>query len=109
MIRDEISSINLIDVILDIEESFGIEIPDLDAAAFRSPRDIVEWLARRLAGKPIAGPAALLLKNLSQPQGTLELQDHSDGTWRREQIAAVIQEILRVHALEAWSDPAQKH
>jgi len=106
MTRDEISSINLIDVVLAIEESFGVEIPDLDAAAFSSPRDIVEWLALRLAGKPVAGPAAPLLENLSRQRGAPELADRSDGTWRREQIEAVVHEILRAHALQEWSDSA---
>jgi len=106
MLRDEISSINLIDVILAIEESFGVEIPDLDAEAFGSPRDIVEWLALRLTGKPIPPQAALLLENLSRQEGASESVLHADGTWRRGQIEAVVQEILRVHALEDWTDVA---
>lgn len=106
MIRGEMSSIDFVEVVMAIEEGLEIEIPDVDAVAFGGPRDIVDWLEPRLIGKRINQQTALLLENLARQQGTLELAGTLGGTWRREQITAVVQEILRVHALDDWSDPA---
>jgi len=106
MTRDDISSINLIETILAIEETFEVEIPDGDTEALAGPREIVDWLAARLTDKPIGDRAALLLQNLAKQQGAPELASHLHGNWRREQIVAVVQEILRLYALEGWSEPA---
>jgi hypothetical protein len=105
MVRNEMSSLDFVEVVMAIEESFGIEIPDVDAPTFGGPRDIVDWLALRLMGERIGQGAALFLENLARHQGTPELAEHLKGTWRRDQIAAVVREILRVHGLDDWSDP----
>jgi hypothetical protein len=65
MTRNEVSSIDFVELVMAIEESFEIEIPDVEAAAFDSPLDIVDWLALRLSGKRITDRAALFLENLA--------------------------------------------
>ena len=66
MIRDQSSSIDLVEVIMAIEESFEVEIHDHDAEAISGPREIVNWLTVRLAGKAMSDGAVLQLENLAR-------------------------------------------
>jgi hypothetical protein len=106
MIPSDMSRLDLVEVVMAIEESLGIEIPDVDAVTLGDPRQIVDWLALRLAGKHIDQQPALVLENLARRHGTPEIAVGLDGTWRRYQIAALVREILRTHALGDWSDPS---
>ncbi len=54
MIRDELSSIDLVEVLMAIEESFEVEIPDHDAEAISGPRETINWLIVHLAGKAMS-------------------------------------------------------
>ncbi len=105
MIRSEMSSIDFVEVVIAIERSFGIDIPDVDADRFGGPREIVDWLELHLGGKRVDQRAAALLAELAKHHGSPELAEGLSGIWRREQIAAVVREILRVHVLDDWSDP----
>ncbi len=106
MIRDEFSSIDLVEVIMAIEESFAVEIPDHDAEAIRGPREIVNWLIVHLAGKAMSDGAALQLENLSRQRRMPHLMQNLDRTWQPDQINAIVREILRVHGMDDWSDPS---
>lgn len=49
LMRDlEADSLDAVEVILGVEEEFGIEIPDEDAENFATVRDIVEYVEGRL-------------------------------------------------------------
>ena len=61
-------SLDHVEAVMVIEQMFGIAIPDSVAESFGSPREIVNWLE-------------------------LHLSNH--GTWRREQIAAIVRELFR--------------
>jgi hypothetical protein len=67
------SSIDFIEVVMAVEDSFGIEILDVDAKGFGGPRDIVDWLELRLIGKRINQRTAPLLAKLAELQGSPEL------------------------------------
>lgn len=97
--------LDLIEVIMGIEEGLEIEIPDDDVVAFDSPRHIIDWLTSRLAGQPMGGKAALFVENLARRLQLPDLVPGINGTWRLEQIKAVVCEVLRVHGLDDWSDP----
>ena len=43
--------LELVDFILSLEKAFGIDIPDRDAAAFRTPRQTVDYLVARADGR----------------------------------------------------------
>jgi hypothetical protein len=106
MIRDEFSSIDLVEVIMAIEESFEVEIPDHDAEAIRGPREIVNWLIVHLAGKAMSDGAVLQLENLSRQRRMPHLMQNLNRTWQPDQINAIVREILRVHGMDDWSDPS---
>ena len=106
MIRDEFSSIDLVEVIMAIEESCEVEIPDHDAEAIRGPREIVNWLIVHLAGKAMSDGAVLQLENLSRRRRMPHLMQNLDRTWQPDQINAIVREILRVHGMDDWSDPS---
>jgi|HubBroStandDraft_2_1064218.scaffolds.fasta_scaffold124442_2 hypothetical protein len=105
MIRDELSSIDLVELIMAIEESFEIEIPDQDAEAISGPREIVNWLTVHLAGKAMSDGAVLQLENLARQRRMPHLMQNFNRTWQPEQINAIVREILRVHGMDDWSDP----
>lgn len=37
-------SLDVVNLIMAVEEDFGVEIPDLAIADFKTPRDVVAWL-----------------------------------------------------------------
>jgi len=105
MTRDELNSVDLVEVIMAIEESFEVEIPDHDAEAISGPGEILNWLTIRLAGKAMSDGAALQLENIARQRPMSQLMQNLNRTWQPEQINALVQEILRVHGLDDWSDP----
>jgi len=105
MIRDELSSIDLVEVIMAIEESFEVEIHDHDAEAISGPREIVNWLTVRLASKAMSDGAVLQLENLAKQRRMPHLMQNLNRIWQPEQINAIVREILRVHGMDDWSDP----
>ena len=105
MIRDEFSSIDLVEVIMAIEESFEVEIPDHDAEAISGPREIANWLTVHLAGRAMSDGAALQLENVARRRQLPHLMQNFNRTWQPEHINAIVREILRVHGLDDWSDP----
>jgi len=105
MVHKEMSSLDFAEIVMAIEESFGIAIPDVNADRLGGPGEIVDWLEMHLSRRRIDQQAAALLTQLAQRQGSPEVAEGLDGTWRREQIAVVVREILRVHLFDDWSEP----
>jgi acyl carrier protein len=89
------SSLEVVEMILLVEEVFGTEIPNRDAEGFGSPREIVDWLDTHLSNQRPNKNAAALLKKLAKKQDRPELAEGLNGTWRRDQIAAIIREFFR--------------
>ena len=79
-----------------VEEIFGADIPDEAAEHFGSPREMVDWLEPRLAGARPNKQASAMLRKLAETHQWPELAAGLDGTWRREQIAAIVHEILQL-------------
>lgn len=105
MAGNELSRIDLVEVTMAIEQALELEIPDHDVVAVNSPRDLVECLTSCLDGQPVGGTAALFVANLATQLRRPDLDAGPNGTWRREQIEAVVREVLRVHGSDDWSDP----
>jgi hypothetical protein len=94
MIPKAMDSLDLVEAVMLIEEIFGTEIPDSDAE-IGSPRDMVDWLERHLSNQRPTKEAAAVLRKLAKAHNNPELAEGLEGTWRREQIAAIVREIFR--------------
>ena len=95
MIPKQKDSLDLVEAIIFIEELFGTEIPNEDVEEFASPREIGEWLEAHLSNQRPSKQAADLLRKLAKNHNNPELAERLDGTWRREQIAAIVRELFR--------------
>ena len=87
-------SLDLVEAVMLIEEVFGIEIPDGDAETVGSPREMVDWLELHFSNQRPSKRAAALLKKLAKAHNNPELAEGLEGTWRREQIAAIVREMF---------------
>ena len=94
MIPKAMDSLDLVEAVMLIEEVFGTEIPDGDAETFGSPRELVDWLELHLSNQRPSKRAAALLKKLAKAHNNPELAEGLEGTWRREQIAAIVHEMF---------------
>ena len=95
MIPKAMDSLDLVEAVMLIEEVFGTEVPSYDAENFGSPLEIVDWLELHLSNQRPNHAAAVLLRKLAKAQKNPELAEGLEGTWRREQIAAIVREIFR--------------
>ena len=57
--------------------------------------EIVDSLERRLSNQRPDKRAAALLRKLAEKQERPELAETREGTWGRDQIAAIVREVLR--------------
>ena len=87
-------SLETIEMVMLVEEVFEVEIADANAETFGSPRDIVDWLERRLSNQRPNKAARKLLSKLAVEQRRAELAEGLDELWGREQIAAIVREIF---------------
>jgi hypothetical protein len=87
-------SLDLVEAVMLIEEVLGTEIPDGDAKNFSSPREMVDWLELHLSNQRPNKQAAALLRKLAKAHDNPHLAEGLEGTWRREQIAAIVREIF---------------
>lgn len=95
MIFQAMESLDTVEAVMAFEESFGVELPDDDCDKMDSPREVVDWLERHLTKQRPNKRAAAWLRKLAKSHNNTALAEGLDGTWRREQIAAVVREILR--------------
>jgi hypothetical protein len=95
MIPKAMDSLDLLEAVMLIEEILGTEIPYNDAENFGSPREMVDWLELHLSNQRPTKEAAALLRKLAKDHNKPELAEGLEGTWRREQIAAIVREIFR--------------
>jgi len=95
MIPKAMDSLDLVEAVMLIEEIFGTDVPDRDAEGFGSPREMVDWLELYLTNQRLNKEAATLLRKLAKDHNKPELAEGLEGTWRREQIAAIVREVFR--------------
>jgi len=89
-----LDSLETVEIAMFVEEIFGTDILEGDAEHV-GPAEIVDWLEPYLSNRRPNGQAQALLRKLAKIQQRPELAEGLDGTWRREQIAAIIREIFR--------------
>jgi hypothetical protein len=97
MIPESIASRNL-DVVIFLENIFEIHIPDEFANHLGDPLGIERSLERHLWSQRPKKDAVALLRMLAEDQQCPELAEGLDGTWRREQISAIVRDIFRKQA-----------
>lgn len=95
MIPRAMDSLDLVEIVMVIEEVFGPDIPTIDTERFHSPREIVNWLELHLSNTRPNRQAAAMLRGVAKKRNWPELAEGLSGTWRREQIAAIIRELFR--------------
>jgi hypothetical protein len=88
-------SLETVEMVMLVEEIFGTDIPEGDAEHAGSEHEMVDWLERYLSNQPPNKEAQAFLKKLAKSQQRPELSEGLNGTWRREQIAAIVREIFR--------------
>jgi hypothetical protein len=88
-------SLDTVENLMSIEEGFGAAIPDDWTEPSGGPREMVDWLELRLSNQRPHKRAQVFLKKLAKSQQRDELAEALNGTWRREQIAAIVREIFR--------------
>jgi hypothetical protein len=86
-----ISSLDTVEMVMVIEEVFEIAVPG-NVDDFRSPRELVDRMEAALSTRRPNKAAAALLRKLAKDRQQPELAEGLEGTWRREQIAAVVRE-----------------
>lgn len=84
-------SLETVERVMFLEELLG----SIPAKHSGSPREMVDWLERHLANSRPNDLAREMLRAIAENQQRPELAEGLDGTWRREQIAAIIREALR--------------
>jgi hypothetical protein len=89
-------SLDVIQIVILAEDIFETEIPDNDAERWDSPPSIVDWLEIHLANQRPSERAAALLRKLAKANNDPEIAQGLEGTWRREQIAAIIREFFKL-------------
>jgi hypothetical protein len=75
------------------QELFGVGVP-LDAEAWDTFHNIVDWFELRLVGWGPNGEAAQFLRKIAHSHNNPRLAEGLHAEWRREQIEAVIHEIF---------------
>ena len=89
------NSLDLVEALMSFEEIFGPDLPDTESEAFETSEEMLDWLEQHFSNRRPSKEAAKLLKKLAKKRNEPMLAEGVDGTWRREQIEAVVQEILR--------------
>ncbi len=87
-----------LDLVMFVENIFDTHIPDDDAEHFGGPLEAEEWLEQHLSKRRPKPDTAELLRKLAQAQQRPELAEGLDGTWRSEQISALVRDIFRKRA-----------
>jgi acyl carrier protein len=94
--RKSVDSLDAVEIGMVFEEVFETELPVNDAETLGGPTEIVDWLELCLSNQRPDEEALALLIKLAKARQNPELAEGLEGTWRREQIAAIIREISQV-------------
>jgi hypothetical protein len=87
-------SLDTVEIVMAIEEAFDVEIPG-EIGKFESQAEIADRLEVVFSHRRPNKAAAALLRQIARDRQQPELAEGLEGTWRREQIAAVVREVFR--------------
>ena len=90
------------------EELFGIDFPDgLDLTedlALNNPREVVDYFDLHLRGWGPTPAAADFLKKMAEKYNSPALAEGLHGSWRRDQISALVCEIFKTDDRSSGGD-----
>jgi hypothetical protein len=89
------NSLDTVEAVMVFEEAFGVELPVHESGDFDSLEEMTDWLELHLSNQRPSKEAAALLRKLAKAHNKPELDEGLEGTWRREQIEAIVREIFR--------------
>ena len=92
MVPRAMDSFDFVEAVMVLEEVLEIEISDDEAEQCGSPREMVDMLEHHLSNQRPTKRAAELLRSIAKFQNNARLAEDLGGTWRREQIAAIVRE-----------------
>lgn len=95
MIPKAMDSLDVVEMVLFVEELFETNIRDQEAESFGSPAEIVDWLELHVSNQRPGKHAIAFLKGLAEAHQNPELAEGLEQPWRREQIAAIIRQIVQ--------------
>jgi hypothetical protein len=95
VILESNSSLDTVEIVMMFEEIFGTDLPVNGAGNLGGTSEVVDWLEVHLSHNRPNEQAAALLTKLARTQQNPELAEGLQGSWRREQIAAIIRAILK--------------
>jgi hypothetical protein len=90
----KVSSLDSVEAVIELEDILEIEISDQDAERFSNLRTTVDTLEYRLRTMRPSLKSANLLRNLAKSQNNPKLGEGLEDRWRREQIEAVVRELI---------------
>ena len=95
---NSMNSLDTIETGMAIEEAFGDifgdSVLDFPPPPSQTPHELVDNLERLLSNERPNRHAATLLRELARHQRRPEIAEGLKGTWRREQIAAIVRHIF---------------
>ncbi len=95
-----VDSLDLVELVIFLEEVFGITVLDSDSPTFDSPDQAVDWLEPQLANERPNQRATAILKDIAKRDNRPDLVADPTGCWRREQIQATVR-----HIMQRWRIP----
>jgi acyl carrier protein len=87
-----------LEIVMFCENIFDIFIPDDEVPGFDGAGGMEKWLELRLSNQRPKKDAAALLRMLAEAQQRPELAQGLGGTWRCDQVSAIVREIFRKRA-----------
>ena len=73
---------------------FGDSVFNSPPPLSRTPRELVDNLERLLSNERPNAKAIVMLRKLARSQRRPEIAEGLEGTWRREQISAIVRDIF---------------
>jgi len=87
-------SLDSVEVVIAIEETFDVTISDRDAEAMQTPRSVINWLLPRVQGHVPNDVARRCLLKLSERDSRTDLLKDIGEPWSAEQVIAVLRDII---------------
>lgn len=88
-------SLDTVEIVMVFEEVFGVVLPVDAAHAVKTRDDTAHWRVTHLSDQRPNRQAAAILKRLAQSWQNPELARDLNGPWRREQVLAILSEMLK--------------
>ncbi len=90
----QMDSLDSVEIVIAIEETFDLVVPDEAAEGMTTPRHIIEWVLPRVGGEVPNDAAVAWLKRIAAREHRSDSNDGLKQPWQRERVASVVREII---------------